>query len=74
MALEVGADAETAYHHSGVAAVKFFTRDILLDLLLSRAGNLLDAVVSLNYSWKTWRVSLISSFSREWPRMATNVS
>ena len=45
LALEVGADAQTANHHSGITAIELLTGDVLLHLLLARTGNLLDAVV-----------------------------
>ena len=45
LALEIGADAEAPNHHGRITAVEFFARDVLLDLLLARAGNFLDAVV-----------------------------
>ena len=45
LALEIGADAQTTYHHSGVAAIEFFAGDVLLDFLLARAWDFLDAVV-----------------------------
>lgn len=45
LALEIDIDAKTANHYGWIAAILLFARDILLDLLLARAGNLLDAVV-----------------------------
>ena len=43
--LEVEADAEAANHHGGIAAVELLAGDVALDLLLARAGYLLDAVI-----------------------------
>ena len=45
LTLEIGIDAQAAYHHSGIAAVEFFAGNVLLYFLLARARNLLDAVV-----------------------------
>ena len=45
LTLKIGADAETANHHGRITAVEFIAGDVLLNLLLARAGNLLDAVV-----------------------------
>ena len=45
LTLEIGADAETPDHHGRITAVEFFARDVLLDLLLARARDFLDAVV-----------------------------
>ena len=45
LALEVEADAEAANHHGGIAAVELLAGDVALDLLLARAGYLLDAVI-----------------------------
>ena len=45
LALEIDIDAKTANYYGWIAAILLFTRDVLLDLLLARAGNFLDAVI-----------------------------